>query len=181
MKKGTFSLFQIFLIAFFSILIAITKVYLKFSLKIPGHSALFLITLLIIIRGLVPRKGTALIAGALGGLLAAGISLSARGPLDTFLCYTAAGFGVEIAALAFKNLEYFPFAAIAGLLGNMIKLGAKITLDFSLGTPLPLILAGRTYSFFTYLIFGIISGLLGALTLKALRKAGLFVYLAEKQ
>jgi hypothetical protein len=32
-----------------------------------------------------------------------------------------------------------------------------------------------------YLIFGALGGLLGALTLKALRRAGFFSYLAEKR
>jgi hypothetical protein len=32
-----------------------------------------------------------------------------------------------------------------------------------------------------YIIFGALGGLLGALTLKALRKAGFFAYVAEKR
>jgi hypothetical protein len=49
------------------------------------------------------------------------------------------------------------------------------------GAPLGFIALGLFWSLLNYLLFGALGGALGALTLRALRKAGFFTYLAEKR
>jgi hypothetical protein len=49
------------------------------------------------------------------------------------------------------------------------------------GAPVGFVALGLAWSMVTYVVFGALGGLLGALTLKALRKAGFFAYLAEKR
>jgi hypothetical protein len=49
------------------------------------------------------------------------------------------------------------------------------------GAPLGFVALGLAKAMIGYIIFGAVGGLLGGLTLLALRKAGFFAYLAEKK
>ena len=71
--------------------------------------------------------------------------------------------------------------------GGWLILGG-IVLAFVRGTPravlsmaLPVLALGLLWAMISYIFFGGMGGLLGSLTLKALRKAGFFVYMAEKR
>ena len=49
------------------------------------------------------------------------------------------------------------------------------------GAPIGFVALGLARAIVSYLIFGALGGLLGALVLRALRRAGFFAYLAEKR
>jgi hypothetical protein len=72
-------------------------------------------------------------------------------------------------------------AILVGLLGHLAKFLVKWVFGLVSGAPLGFIALGLLRSIIGYIVFGAIGGLLGWLTLKALRKAGFFAYLAEKR
>lgn len=47
--------------------------------------------------------------------------------------------------------------------------------------PIGFVVLGLLRAFLSYVIFGALGGLLGWLTLKALKRAGFFAYMAEKR
>jgi hypothetical protein len=49
------------------------------------------------------------------------------------------------------------------------------------GAPLGFVALGLVWSLGAYVLFGALGGILGGLTIRALRKAGFFAYLAEKR
>jgi hypothetical protein len=70
-----------------------------------------------------------------------------------------------------------PFSAALGHTGKFV---VKWALSAITGAPAGFIALGLARALVGYVIFGALGGLLGALTLKALRKAGFFAYTAEK-
>jgi hypothetical protein len=71
--------------------------------------------------------------------------------------------------------------AVAGLVGNLAKLGVKVLLELWIGIPTGFLVLGRTYPALTHTVFGLAGGYLGALVLAALRRAGFFAYLAARR
>ncbi len=63
----------------------------------------------------------------------------------------------------------------------MGKFLVKWALATALGAPAGFVALGLAWSLLGYLVFGALGGLLGGLTLAALRRAGFFAYLAEKR
>ena len=72
-------------------------------------------------------------------------------------------------------------AAPIDTLGRLRKFLVKWVFGAITGAPLGFVALGLLNSLFGYILFGAIGGLLGGLTLKALRRAGYFAYLAEKR
>ena len=70
---------------------------------------------------------------------------------------------------------------IAGICGNLSKLGMKTLLEFLIGIPPGFLVLGRGYSLMTYVLFGAIGGLLGYAVVRALRRAGYFAYLEGRR
>ena len=72
-------------------------------------------------------------------------------------------------------------AALASTLGHVGKFLVKWALGAITGAPLGFVALGLVRAVVGYIVFGALGGLLGALTLAALRRAGFFAYLAEKR
>ncbi len=70
---------------------------------------------------------------------------------------------------------------LVGVLGHLGKFLVKWALGAITGAPLGFVALGLARSLVSYIIFGALGGLLGWLTLKALRRAGFFAYLAERR
>jgi hypothetical protein len=66
-------------------------------------------------------------------------------------------------------------------LGHFCKFLVKWGLGAITGAPVGFVALGLLKAVIGYIVFGALGGLLGALTLRALRKAGFFAYLAEKR
>jgi len=71
--------------------------------------------------------------------------------------------------------------ALAGTLGHLGKFLVKWGLAALAGAPVGTLALGLARAILGYVIFGALGGLLGGLTLAALRRAGFFAYLAEKR
>jgi hypothetical protein len=181
MRKGYFSTFQLFLLGLFAALIVVAKIALRLPLQMPGHSGLFWMAIMIVAARVVPKLGAASLVGLTSGILAAFLGLGDFGALNTLLSYTAVGIGTDLALLLLRNPENLAAAALIGALGHMGKFLVKWVLGVLTGAPLGFVALGLLQSLVGYIVFGALGGILGALTIVALRKAGFFVYLAEKR
>jgi ABC-type thiamin/hydroxymethylpyrimidine transport system permease subunit len=181
MKESYFSTFQLILLALMAALIVVAKIALRMPMQLPGHSGVFWMAIIIVAAGVVPRPGAASLVGLTSGILAAFLGMGDFGALNTLLSYTMVGVGSDLALLLLQDVEHVAVASLVGVLGHMGKFLVKWTLGAITGAPLGFLALGQVRALAGYIIFGALGGLLGGLTLQALRKAGFFSYLAEKR
>ncbi len=181
MKKKYFSTFQLIILTLFSALIVAAKIALRLPIQLPGHSGIFWMAIIIVAARVVPKKGAATFVGIVSGIMAAFLGLGDFGYLDTFISYTAIGIGTELALLLLGNPENLVVATLAGIIGHFAKFLVKWAFGAITGAPLGFVALGLAKAMISYIVFGGLGGLLGGLTLLALKKAGFFAYLAEKK
>jgi len=181
MKERYFSTFQLILLALFAALIVVAKIALRLPLQMPGHSGIFWMAIVVVAAGVVPKRGAASLVGLTSGIMAAFFGLGDFGALDTLLSYTAVGVAADLALLLLRNPENLVVAILVGALGHLGKFLVKWAIAALAGAPAGFVALGLARSLVGYIVFGALGGLLGALTLAALRKAGFFAYLAEKK
>ena len=179
MRRSYFSTFELLVLALFAALVVTGNVALRLPVKLPGHSGVVWMAVLVTARGVVPKLGAAATVGLLSGLLAAFMGVGDKGGLDTFVSYAAAGAAVDLAVACAPPSALT--SAVAGLAGNLAKLGVKVLLELWIGIPTGFLVAGRSFPAATHAVFGLAGGYLGYLVLGSLRRAGLFTYLAEKR
>lgn len=181
MKRRYFSTFELILLALMSALVVVAKIVLHLPLRLPGHSGVFWMAILIVARGLVPKPGALSLVGLTSGLLAAFLGLGDLGPVYTFFGYLASGVAVDLMALFLGNTEGIVSATLAGTIGNVAKMFVKLGLSVAMQIPAGFVALGLLTSFISNTVAGAVGGLLGWLILRALRKAGFFAYLEEKR
>jgi hypothetical protein len=181
MKERYFSTFQLILLALFAALLVVAKIALRTPIQMPGHSGIFWMAIVIVSAGVVPKPGAASIVGLTSGILAGFLGMGDFGALSTSLSYAAVGAGTDLALLLLQDPENPITAALSASLGHMGKFLVKWALSAMTGAPAGFIALGLARALVGYIIFGALGGLLGAVTLKALRRAGFFAYLAEKR
>lgn len=181
MKERYFTTFQLILLVLFAALVVVAKIALKTPLKMPGHSGLFWMAILVVSAGVVPRRGAASLVGLTSGILAAFLGLGDFGALNTFFSYTMAGVGTDLGLMLLGKPENLIAATVAGTIGHLAKFLVKWLFGILSGAPLGFVAIGLAYSMLSYTLFGALGGLLGGLTLKALQRAGFFAYIAEKR
>ena len=181
-KERYFSTFQLILLALLAALIVVAKIALRLPLQLSGHSGIFWMAIVIVAAGVVHKPGAATLVGLTSGLLAAFLGLGDFGALNTLLSYTAVGLGTDLALwLLGGNPESLAVAVLAATFGHMSKFLVKWGMGVVTGAPLGFVALGLLKAMIGYLIFGALGGFLGALTLRALKRAGFFAYLAEKR
>jgi hypothetical protein len=181
-KQRYFSTFQLILLVLFSALVVVAKIALRTPLQLSGHSGIFWMAIIVVGARVVPKKGAASIIGVTSGLLASFLGLGDFGVLNTFLSYTIIGVGSDLVLLLLGgNPEVLPVAVLVGMLGHLGKFLVKWVFGIVSGAPVGFIALGLLRAVIGYIVFGAIGGFLGWLTLKALKKAGFFAYLAEKR
>jgi hypothetical protein len=181
MQDRYLSTFQMFVLALFAALIVVAKIALRLPLQMPGHSGIFWMAVVIVAAGVVNKPGAASVVGLTSGFMAAFLGMGDLGALNTFLSYTMVGVGTDLALLLLGNPENVVVAVLAGIFGHLAKFLVKWALGVMAGAPVGFVALGLARAVVGYIIFGALGGLLGALTLKALRRAGFFAYLAEKR
>jgi hypothetical protein len=181
MKERYFSTFQLILLALFAVLVVVAKIALRTPLQLSGHSGIFWMAIVIVAAGVVPKVGASSLVGLSSGILAAFMGMGDFGALNTLLSYTAVGVGTDLALLLLRDPENPVTAALAATLGHMGKFLVKWALGVVTGAPIGFVALGLAKALVGYVVFGALGGLLGALTLRALRRAGFFAYLAEKR
>jgi len=181
-KERYFSTFQLILLALFAALIVVAKIALRLPLQLSGHSGIFWMAIVIVAAGVVPKAGAASLVGLTSGIIAAFLGLGDFGALNTFLSYTMVGVGTDLALLLLgRNPENIIVAMVAATFGHFSKFLVKWGMGVLTGAPVGFVALGLVRAMIGYVVFGALGGLLGALTLKALRRAGFFSYLAEKR
>ena len=182
MKRRYFSTFQLILLTLFSALVVVAKITLRTPFQLPGHSGIFWMAIIIVAAGVVPKPGAVSIVGLTSGIIAAFLGLGDFGPLNTFLSYTVIGIGSDLFLLLLGgNTDNVLVAIIVGIFGHLGKFLVKWAFGILSGAPVGFVALGLIRSIVGYVLFGAIGGFLGWLTLKALRRAGFFAYLAEKR
>jgi len=182
MKNRYFSTFQMILLALFAALIVVAKIALRLPLQLSGHSGIFWMAIVIVAAGVVPKVGAASLVGLSSGIIAAFLGLGDFGALNTFLSYTMVGVGTDLALLFLGHKpENLVIAMTAATLGHFCKFLVKWGLGVITGAPVGFVALGLLKAVIGYVVFGALGGLLGALALRALRRAGFFAYLAEKR
>lgn len=181
MKERYFSTFQLILLALFAALVVVAKIGLRTPIQMPGHTGIFWMAIVIVAAGVVPKLGAASIVGLTSGILAGFLGMGDFGALNTFLSYTAVGVGTDLALLLLQDPSNPLTAALSASLGHTGKFLVKWVLSAITGAPAGFVALGLARAFIGYIVFGALGGLLGALTLIALRKAGFFAYLSEKR
>lgn len=181
MKERYFSTFQLILLALFSALVVVAKIALRLPLRLPGHSGVFWLAIVIVAAGIVPKRGASSLVGLTSGILAAFLGMGDLGALNTLLSYTMVGVGTDLALLFLGRPENLVVAALAATFGHIGKFLVKWAVGVVTGAPMGWVALGLAQTAIGYVIFGVLGGLLGALTLAALRRAGFFAYLAEKR
>jgi hypothetical protein len=176
-----FSTFQLILLALFAGLVVVAKIALRLPLQISGHSGIFWMAIIVVAAGVVPKPGAASLVGLTSGILAAFLGMGDFGGLNTFLSYTIVGVGTDLALLLLRDVENLAVAALVGAIGHFGKFLVKWGLGAMTGAPVGFVALGLTRAIIGYIVFGAVGGILGALTLKALRRAGFFAYMAEKR
>ena len=176
-----FSTFQLVLLALFAALIVIAKIALRLPVQMPGHSGVFWMAIVIVAAGIVPQRGAASLVGVTSGIIAAFLGMGDFGALNTFLSYTMVGVGTDMALFLLRDPENLAVATLSATLGHLCKFLVKWTMGIVTGAPVGFVALGLARAVLGYVIFGALGGLLGALTLKALHRAGFFAYLAEKR
>jgi hypothetical protein len=181
-KDRYFSTFQLILLALFAALVVVAKIALRLPIRLSGHSGIFWMAIVIVAAGVVPKVGAPSLVGLTSGLIAAFLGMGDFGALNTFLSYTAVGVGTDLALVLLRRKpENIPIAIIAATIGHFCKFLVKYALGVLTGAPVGIVALGLLRSVIGYVVFGALGGLLGALTLLALRRAGFFSYLAEKK
>lgn len=181
MKERYFSTFQLILLALLAALVVVAKIALRLPLQLPGHSGIFWMAIVIAGAGIVPKPGATSLVGLTSGIIAAFLGMGDFGALNTLLSYTMVGIGVDVALLLLGNPETLAVAVLTGALGHLAKFLVKWGLGVLTGAPVGFVALGLVRALVGYVVFGALGGLLGGLTLRALRRAGFFAYLAEKR
>jgi hypothetical protein len=180
-KEAYFSTFQLILLALFAALVVVAKIALRTPLQLPGHSGVFWMAIVIVAAGVAPKLGAASLVGLTSGIIAGFLGMGDFGALNTLLSYTMVGVGTDLALLLLRDRENLVVTTLAGTLGHLGKFLVKWVLGAITGAPLGFVALGLARALVGYVVFGALGGLLGGLTLKALRRAGFFAYLAEKR
>jgi uncharacterized membrane protein YvlD (DUF360 family) len=180
-RQRYFTTFELILLALFSSLVVVLKIVLHLPLDLPGHSGVTWMAVLVVAQGLVPKPGALSLVGLTSGLLAAFLGLGDLGAIYTIVSYFASGVGVDLIALFLGRMDNIVVAGLAGTVGNVAKMLVKTVMALLLQIPVGFVALGLFYSFITNSVAGLAGGLLGWLILRALRRAGFFVYLGEKK
>jgi len=181
MRERYFSTFQLILLALLAVLVVVAKVALRLPLQMPGHSGIFWMAIILVAAGVVPKRGATSVVGLTSGILAAFMGMGDFGALNTLLSYTAIGVGSDLALWLLRDPSNPLSAALIGVIGHIGKFLVKWVLGAISGAPLGFIALGQARALLGYIVFGAFGGVLGALTLQALRRAGFFAYVAEKR
>jgi ABC-type thiamin/hydroxymethylpyrimidine transport system permease subunit len=171
-KKPYFSLYEIALLSLCSALIVVLNTSLSIPFKIPGHSGIYWVVPVIIGVGIVKKPGAGTYIGLISGILATLFGFNTLHIFNVFI-YLAMGMMIDLSGLLFfYRLDHPAVGFIAGAAGNLAKMVVNYALQTFLGIPAVFILIGIGTASITHFIFGGIGGIIAALVLSRLLKAG---------
>ncbi|MFQ5910457.1 MAG: hypothetical protein ACE5IJ_07025 [Thermoplasmata archaeon] len=152
-----------------SLLLVLVKTYLRMPLHIPGHSAVYILPILILgkLGARWRYSGTGI--GLTSAVFAAGFGIMG-GPLLAFSRLLVMGMVVDVAFTRSSNLAMLPFV-LCGVFANMAKVLIGWAVASAVGIPVFFIQAGMTFSLMTHMFFGVLGGLVAFGIVKGVTKA----------
>lgn len=153
----------------FGTLVAITNDITRLPLHMPAHTSIWWMGLLVLGKGLIPKKGAGFIMGIVSGVLAVFFGLGSEGVFD-FFKYFMPGLLLDLTAPLFAyQLESWLVGAILGALASVAKMIANVVVGMALKLPLVFLTLGLGFTAVSHVIFGAIGGVLASLLIKRLR------------
>ena len=174
MKRSSyFSLYEIALLSLFGALVFVLRMAIIVPIHTPGSSGIFWVLPLVVGAALVRKPGAGTYAGLVSGILASFFGVEPLHVFDIFK-YTAMGITIDLVSMAFSHRLDNPVVGfIAGAAGNMVKMVVNYAVHLLLGVQGVFILLGIGVSSFTHLVFGGIGGIIAALIVGRLYRAGI--------
>jgi hypothetical protein len=148
-------------------LIVAAKYSLRLPIEIPGHTGVFWMAIMVVARGVIPRKGAGTVIGFVAGVLAMAFVPGREGIL-LWMKYVAPGVVLDLLSPTGARMKSVPYATLAASLANLAKLGTSYVLGLALGIPAGYLALGLGPSAISHAFFGAIGGMLGALVLRRL-------------
>jgi ABC-type thiamin/hydroxymethylpyrimidine transport system permease subunit len=171
-KKPYFSLHEIALLSLCAALIVVLNTTFVLPLKIPGHTGIYWVVPVIIGVGIVRKPGAGTFIGLISGILATLFGLNTL-HIFNILIYVALGGVIDLLGfLFFYRLDHPAAGFIAGAAGNLAKMVVNYSLQTFLGIPAAFIVIGIGTASITHFIFGGLGGIIAALIISRLLKAG---------
>ncbi len=160
-------LFSVSVIASFSVFVAFSKEFLRVPLHIPGHSAVYVVPLMLLGRIASRNRIGGMCIGGFSGVLMAFLGLGG-GFLLGVPRYLFMGAVMDV--LLWKgSIDGYSYYLIAvGLFANFAKFFVGLVIASLVGIPVFFIHLGLTYAVVTHIAFGALGGLLALISLKAL-------------
>jgi len=156
-----------------SVLIIVSKFYLRLPLHTPGHTGFFWMALLVVGVGVVRRPGAGTLIGLLSGILAT-IFLPGQQGLLVGVKYFVPGLVADLMWIIFGGgFDRYAIAIVVGATANAAKLSASYVLGLLLGIPAGYLALGVGIAATTHVFFGALGGLIGAFALQRLKRAGI--------
>ena len=150
-------------------LVAICNDIFRLPLRIPGHTSLYWMGILVLGKGLIPRFGSGILMGIISGVLAVLLGLGKEG-VFVFFKYFTPGLMLDVLAFLFMNrFDKVSVCVVTGTLISLAKLLANIALGVVLKMPLVFLTLGIGYSAVTHTVFGALGGFLAAILIKRLK------------
>ncbi len=160
------------LLALVSGLIIATRIAIRPPIRIPGHSGLLWMGLILVGIGVVRRPGAGTMIGIVTGLLA---TVMYPGRLGIFVGvrYLIPGIVADLLfALFGGQLNRAWVAMIIAASANMAKLAVNYFVGLTLGIPAGFLAAGLGVASTTHLVFGALGGLAASAVLNHLQSTG---------
>lgn len=153
----------------FGTITAVINDITRMPLKMPGHTSIWWMGILLLGKGIVPKFGSGIIMGIVSGILAVVLGLGKEG-VFVFLKYFAPGLLIDFLALFFLNkLDSLVVGGICGALMSLSKMIADIVVGTIINIPLLFLVAGLGFVSLSHLIYGAIGGVLAAILIKRLK------------
>ena len=171
-KKPYFSLHEIALMSLCGALIFVLKIALKIPFHLPGHSGIFWVIPLVIGVAVVKKPGSGTYIGFVSGILAAFFGTEVL-HLFNVLDYTAMGVAADLVSLGFGYRLGNPVVGfVVGATANIAKMVVNYGIQILFGVQATFILLGIGLASVTHLVFGGLGGVIAALIIGRLARAG---------
>jgi len=165
----TLGLTDILRLTMFGTLVTIVNDITRLPLHMPGHTSLWWMGLLVLGKGLIPRKGAGIIMGIVSGVLAVFLGLGSEGVL-VFFKYFIPGLVLDIIAPLFYNKFESPIiGAICGALASVAKMIVNLLLGLAMKLPMVFLTLGLGVTAVSHVIFGAIGGVIATSLIKRLK------------
>jgi hypothetical protein len=172
-RKQRFTVVELTTLALLAGLLIAAKAFFRIPIKVPGHTGIFWMAVLVIGKAVVRKPTAGTLIGLVSGILAVAIVPSQEG-VFVAVKYIAAGVAIDaVTPLVGGNLGRWIPAALVGAASNAAKLVSDLLVSFALGLPIGFIVVGLAYGVATHVVFGAMGGWVGSVVFGRLRRANI--------